>query len=169
MFFRLAFLFVTVPLIELALLVWLGRRMGLLPTVLLVVATGILGATLARRQGLAALRDFRTAVDRGQLPHRELVGGVLILLAGAVLLTPGLLTDVAGFLLLVPAVRRRVRDRVVESLGRRWQIPVRWAPREGSMEADYRVVDEATNDRPSRPEPPRLEPGERPTTGGSRG
>lgn len=161
MFFRLAFLFVAIPLIELVLLVWIGRRMGLVPTVLLVVATGVLGATLARRQGLTALRDFRTALDSGQLPHRELVGGVLILVAGAVLLTPGLLTDVAGFLLLVPAVRRRVRDRVVKAIGRRWQTPVRWTPREGAMEADYRVVAGTTTDRPQ-------EAGDRPIEGRDR-
>jgi UPF0716 protein FxsA len=161
MFVRLAFLFVAVPLIELALLVWLGRRMGLLPTVLLVVATGILGAALARRQGLAALRDFRAALDLGQLPHRELVGGVLVLVAGAVLLTPGLLTDVAGFLLLVPAVRRRVRDRLLDAIGRRWQAPVRWTPREGAMEADYRVVEGTTTDRPR-------EAGDRPAEGRDR-
>lgn len=138
---RLALLFVTVPLAELALLVWVGRRMGLLPTVALVVVTGIAGAALARWQGLATLGRFRAALDAGRLPHRELVDGVLILVAGAVLLTPGLLTDVAGFLLLVPPARRFVRDRAMAAIGRRWTLPVRWSPREGAVEAEYRLVD----------------------------
>ena len=158
---RLALLFVTVPLAELALLVWVGRQVGLLPTVVLVVVTGIAGAALARWQGLATLARFRAALDAGQLPHRELVDGVLILVAGAVLLTPGLLTDLAGFLLLVPPVRRRVRERVVAAIGRRWTVPVRWSPREGAVEADYRVVEEgsAADERRERP-PPDIAPGD---------
>jgi UPF0716 protein FxsA len=148
---RLALLFVAVPLAELAILVWLGRRMGLVPTVALVVVTGILGAWLARRQGVATWSRFRAALDSGQLPHRELVEGVLVLVAGAVLLTPGLLTDVVGFLLLVPSVRHRVRDRAVAAIGRRWKTPVRWTGREGAVEAEYRVV-EGANDDPTRVE-----------------
>jgi UPF0716 protein FxsA len=139
---RLALLFVTVPLAELALLVWVGRRVGLVPTVALVVVTGIAGAALARWQGLATLDRFRAALDAGRLPHRELVDGVLILVAGAVLLTPGLLTDLAGFLLLVPPVRRLVRDRAMAAIGRRWTLPVRWSPQEGAVEAEYRVVED---------------------------
>lgn len=158
MFVRLALLFITVPLAELALLVWVGRWMGILPTVALVVTTGILGAALARHQGLAALAGFRAALDAGQLPHRELAEGVLILVAGAVLLTPGLLTDIAGFLLLVPPVRRWTRDRLLNAIGRRWKTPVRWSPREGAMEVDYRVVDGAGEERPT--ERPRLQGGD---------
>lgn len=139
---RLALLFVAVPLAELAILVWLGRRLGLLPTVALVVLTGIVGAALARWQGLAALSGLRAALDAGRLPHREVVDGVLVLVAGAMLLTPGLLTDTAGFLLLVPALRRRVGERVVAAIGRRWTMPARWSPREGAVEADFRVVED---------------------------
>lgn len=138
---RLALLFVTVPLAELAILVWVGRRMGLVPTVALVVVTGIAGAALARRQGLATLGRFRGALDAGRLPHRELLDGVLILVAGAVLLAPGLLTDLAGLLLLVPPVRRLVRERAMAAIGRRWTLPVRWSPQEGAVEAEYRVVE----------------------------
>lgn len=119
MFFRLALLFVGVPLVELALLIQVGSWVGVLPTVALVVVTGILGAALARHQGLATLARFQQAVAEGRLPHRELVEGILILVAGAVLLTPGLLTDTAGFLLLVPPVRRLLALRVGSWLGRR--------------------------------------------------
>lgn len=124
MFFRLALLFVAVPLVELALLIQVGRWMGLLPTVALVVVTGILGAALARLQGLATLVRFRTALEEGRLPHRELVEGVFILVAGAVLLTPGLLTDTAGFLLLVPPVRHALAARVLRWLQGRTRVVV---------------------------------------------
>jgi len=149
---RLALLFVLVPLLELALLVWIGERVGLLPTVALVVVTGILGAALARRQGLAAWRRFRAALAAGRPPHREIVEGLLVLVAGAVLLTPGLLTDAAGFLLMVPAVRRRaarwIGRRVTGRLvvvgsgaggtgGRRMETG-----RGDAVEADYVVVDD---------------------------
>lgn len=148
---RLALLFVTVPLAELALLVWLGSRVGLVPTVALVVVTGIAGAALARWQGLATLARFRAALDAGRLPHRELVDGVLILVAGALLLTPGLLTDLTGFLLLAPPVRRRVGERAVAAIGRRWTTPVRWSPRQGAVEAEYRVVEEGAERAAARP------------------
>ncbi|MFP3940615.1 MAG: FxsA family protein [Thermoanaerobaculia bacterium] len=106
MFLRLLLLFTTVPLVELALLLWIGRHIGVLPTVLLIFLTGALGAALARYQGLAAWQRLQDALAAGRLPGRELVEGFLILLAGAVLLTPGVLTDAAGFLLLVPPARR---------------------------------------------------------------
>lgn len=106
-------LFVGVPLLELALLIRIGEWVGVLPTVALVVVTGIAGASLARWQGLSTLARFRAATGQGRLPHEELVEGVLILLAGAVLLTPGLLTDICGFSLLVPGVRRAVARRLI--------------------------------------------------------
>jgi len=112
---RLTALFVLVPLAELALLVWLGGKVGLLPTVALVVVTGILGASLARQQGLASWRRFQQALAEGRPPHRELLEGLLVLLAGAVLLTPGLLTDLTGFALLTPPLRN-----VIKGVLRRW-------------------------------------------------
>ena len=115
MLMRLILLFVTVPLLELYLLVRIGEWIGLLPTIALVLFTGALGATLARAQGLATWGRFQAAMAQGRLPGAELVEGILILVAGAVLLTPGVLTDVLGFLLLVPALRRRV---VVHLAGR---------------------------------------------------
>ena len=117
---RLILLFVTVPLVELALLIWVGERIGTLMTVALVIGTGILGATLARLEGLATLRRFQNRMAAGELPHQDIIDGLLILLAGAVLLTPGLLTDTAGFLLLVPPVRAVVRRAIGNRLERRF-------------------------------------------------
>ncbi len=118
----LILLFVAIPLAELALLVWVGGQVGLGATVALVVVTGILGASLARSQGLATLSRFQSRLGAGEIPHQDLIDGILILLAGAVLLTPGLITDIAGFLLLVPAVRRSVRRWLVARFSARMVV-----------------------------------------------
>ena len=91
-------------------------------TVALVIVTGILGASLARSQGVATLARFQTRMAAGELPHEDLLDGILILLAGAVLLTPGLITDTVGFLLLVPPVRRVICSQLVKRLTRRLTV-----------------------------------------------
>jgi UPF0716 protein FxsA len=106
---RLALLFVLVPLVELLLLVRLGGWIGFLPTALLVVATGILGAFLIRREGLRTLLAVQLDLARGKLPTQVLLDGILVLVAGALLLTPGVLTDLAGLLLLLPPSRAVMR------------------------------------------------------------
>lgn len=103
---RLALLFVLVPLIELAFLIQVGRWMGVWPTVGLVFLTGVVGALLARAEGLRTLWAFRRDLGRGQLPGQAILDGLSILVGGALLLTPGFLTDVAGFALLLPPSRR---------------------------------------------------------------
>ncbi len=118
MFLRLLLLFTAVPLVELALLLLIGRYLGLVATVLLVFGTGVLGAWLARREGLRAFHRVREEMAAGRLPTEALLDGLLILVAGAVLLTPGLLTDVAGFALLTPVGRGAVRRVVAEKLRR---------------------------------------------------
>ena len=115
----LLFVFILVPLLELVILIWIGRQIDVLPTVALVVGTGVLGALLTRYQGLRAFSRFQAALSEGRLPHREVVDGFLILAAGIVLITPGILTDVVGFLLLAPAVRSALGRRLGEWLRRR--------------------------------------------------
>ena len=105
----LLLLFIAVPVVELFLLIEIGQRIGTLTTVGLIMGTGIAGATLARQQGLSTLARVRTDLHAGRLPADPIVDGVLILLAAAVLITPGVLTDFAGFLCLVPAFRRLVK------------------------------------------------------------
>lgn len=102
---RLLAAFVIVPLIELVLLIRVGQWIGLLPTVLLVIATGVLGAALARREGMRTLLQIQADLRSGRFPVGRLLDGVLILFAGALLLTPGVLTDVIGLGLLFPASR----------------------------------------------------------------
>jgi UPF0716 protein FxsA len=119
---RLVALFVIVPLVELALLIRIGQWIGLLPTVALVVITGVVGAALARREGLRTFFSMKADLRGGRFPVGRILDGVLILVAGGLLLTPGILTDILGFALLVPGSRgwfkrlasERVR-RMVES------------------------------------------------------
>lgn len=124
-------LFIGVPLVELALLIQLGKLVGLLPTLALIVLTGALGAALARRQGLAVIGQVRSETAGGRIPAGPIVDGVIILLAAAVLMTPGVLTDAAGFLCLVPAFRRWLKGR----LKRRFERAVRRG--DGAVSVDF--------------------------------
>ena len=123
MFIRLLLLFTLVPLIELFLLVKLGDVIGFWPTVALVVTTGALGAILTRMEGLRVLRQAQADFQQGRVPTDRLLDGLLILVAGAVLLTPGLITDAVGFFLLVPPGRRMVRKLVSAVVARRFGPP----------------------------------------------
>ncbi|MDB4662971.1 FxsA family protein [Verrucomicrobiales bacterium] len=109
MFPKLLILFIVVPLIELYLFMTIGAEIGIFPTVAIIVVTGALGAWLTRLQGLKTLRNFQKATSEGRMPHEEIMDGLMILVAGAVLLTPGFLTDAIGFSLLLPPVRAVVR------------------------------------------------------------
>lgn len=99
-------LFIFLPMIELYLLIMLGSRIGAMPTIGLIVLTGIIGASLARQQGISVLTRIQQEISSGKAPTQELVEGALILVGGIVLLTPGIITDIFGFSLLVPPVRR---------------------------------------------------------------
>ena len=119
---RLLLLFIVVPIVELAILLEIGERVGLLATLALIALTGVLGAYLARRQGLGILSEIRSEMNEGRLPAGQLVDGALILVAGAVLMTPGVLTDAFGFFCLMPPGRRFLKrylsrrfERAVES------------------------------------------------------
>ncbi len=101
--------FTLIPMVELVLLVRLGGTIGFIPTVAICLLTGAAGAALARAQGLSVLRRIQTVSAQGQLPTRELLEGVMILLAGVVLITPGFLTDIFGLLLLTPPFRALMR------------------------------------------------------------
>ena len=115
---RLALLFIAVPLLELFILIRLGGAIGLMPTLALCVLTGVAGAWLARREGLRALWSFQERLARGGVPGRALMDGLCILLGGAVLLTPGLLTDLLGFALLLPPSRRWIQARMKRRIER---------------------------------------------------
>ncbi len=106
---RLLLLFIIVPAVELILLIQMGQWIGTLPTVGLIVVTGIVGAYLTRQQGLQVVRRVQQEVQNGQMPGEALLEGAMILVAGAVLMTPGVLTDALGLLLLIPQSRKLFR------------------------------------------------------------
>ena len=106
MFGRLLLLFVFLPMIELYLLIMLGARIGPMPTIGLIVLTGVIGATLARQQGLSTLAKIQNELKQGRAPTQELVEGAMIVVGGLVLLTPGILTDIFGFAMMIPGFRR---------------------------------------------------------------
>lgn len=106
---RLALLFVIVPIIELVLLIELGQIVGLLPTLALVVFTGVTGAWLARAEGVRVFFQFQKELASGRLPGQAMLDGISVLVGGAFLLTPGVLTDFVGFSLLLPLSRRWIQ------------------------------------------------------------
>ncbi len=111
--------FVLVPLVEMAVLIFVGGRIGIAPTLAIVVVTGVAGAVLVKRQGLVVWHAARARMTRGELPTVELAHGAMLVVSGAFLLTPGFLTDIVGFSLLIPAVREQVRWRATRRMSRR--------------------------------------------------
>jgi UPF0716 protein FxsA len=99
-------LFIAVPIAEIAIFIEAGELIGLWPTLAMVVLTAIVGTAMLRQQGMSALRRAEAALQRNELPMEEVVTGLCLLVAGALLLTPGFLTDAIGFTLLVPTLRR---------------------------------------------------------------
>ncbi len=110
--------FIGVPLVEIAVFIEVGGRIGLGATLLLIVATAVLGAWQLRAQGLATLNRARGQLDQGVLPARELFDGLCLLFAGALLLTPGFVTDTVGFLLFLAPVREFLRRQASNRLAR---------------------------------------------------
>lgn len=101
--------FIVVPIVELAVILQISQVIGLLPTLALVVVVSVTGAWLVKREGVGVLRRMQEQLQQGQLPAKEIVNGVLILFAGALMLTPGFVTDLLGLVLLVPPTRALVR------------------------------------------------------------
>ena len=116
---RLGLLFVLVPVLELMLLIRVGEWVGLWPTLALILTTGLAGAALARAEGLRVFFQFQRELLSGRLPGQALLDGISVLIGGAFLVTPGILTDLAGFALLLPPTRRLIQARVRRSLERR--------------------------------------------------
>ncbi|MDP6442903.1 MAG: FxsA family protein [Pirellulaceae bacterium] len=124
MFARLLFLFVAVPLIELGLLLWLAELMGWQWSLALVIVTGVVGSALARAQGWKAYSEIQQRISAGSAPTEPIMDGLMILIAGCLLLTPGILTDVVGFSLLIPPCRRVYRIWLAAWIQRRFHIQV---------------------------------------------
>jgi UPF0716 protein FxsA len=158
-------LFIVVPIAELYVIIQVGQAIGLLPTLALLLLDGIVGAVLARSQGRAAWRRFNLALAEGRVPARETADGAMIILGGALLLTPGFITDVVGLLLLLPPTRALIR-RGLGGLARRhasfgWTVagpgtagrrPGPWPPRPPRGGYDYEgSAQEVTDSDPELP------------------
>lgn len=150
MLFRLFLAFTIIPLVELALLIEVGSWLGLGPTIALVLTTGIVGAWLARAEGVRAVRAIQSEAGAGRVPGDELLNGLLILVAGVVLITPGVLTDLAGILLLVRPVRAGIVRRLKVSLGRSLKVAVvpPFGPLSSGNPPDFETSDSTSTSSP---------------------
>ena len=148
---RLLLLFLLTPAVELALLIQVDRVIGFWPTIALIVVTGIVGSHLTRREGLSTWQNLNSRLQAGDLPGTELADGIIILVAGALLITPGILTDVLGFLGLIPFTRTYLRQFVMRWFQRKME--------QGTMQVQFGVFGgpspggspNASSDAPSGP------------------
>jgi UPF0716 protein FxsA len=127
--FLLVLLFIVVPIAELAILIQVGQAIGVWWTIALLVADAVLGSLLARSQGRATWRRFNLALQSGRAPAREVLDGVLVLFGGALLLTPGFLSDILGLFLLLPPTRAVVRRVLVRRYAARMVASMARGPR----------------------------------------
>jgi len=112
-------IFLVVPFVELYVILQVGHAIGALNTIAVLILVSMLGAWLVKREGISVVRRAQERIAQGAVPGREVIDGVLILLAGALLITPGFLSDVVGVLLLLPPVRAALRATVTRRLRRR--------------------------------------------------
>ena len=112
MFFKLFLLFAIIPVVEIAILIKIGGIIGAFYTVAIVIGTAIIGAYLVRLQGVSIMLRFQNNLQQGIFPAEEMIDGAMALVAGAVLLTPGLITDIIGFTLLLPPTRKIIKGSV---------------------------------------------------------
>lgn len=137
-------LFVGVPVAEIALFIYVGGRIGLLATLVVIVLTAVVGSALVARQGAGAIAQVQSAFFEARFPGKELAHGAMIVVAGAFLVTPGFLTDTLGFLLLVPSVRETARRALTNRFSDHWVV------RSHPRQVDAEWAEEAGTD----PEPP---------------
>lgn len=123
-FFKLFLLFTLVSILELALIIEVGSRLGVMVTILLILFTAVFGAYFAQTQGWQILIRLQTELNAGQLPSNTLIEGLLILIGGVLLLTPGFITDTLGFLLILPPTRKRFREKLKAYFRNRLNVEV---------------------------------------------
>jgi UPF0716 protein FxsA len=147
MILPLVLLFIVVPIAELAVIIQVGEAIGVWWTIALLIADSVLGSLLMRHQGRVAWRRFTTSVRSGRVPAREVLDGALVLFGGAMLLTPGFLSDILGAFLLLPPTRAVIRGVLVRRFGQRLVVsmtsatPRRGAPRGGPADVQGTAVD----------------------------
>lgn len=133
MFIRLVILFTLVPLMELALLIEIGQKIGLWNTIAIVILTGFIGAALARSEGFGIIGRIQSELASGQLPGDSLFDGALVLAGALLLLTPGLITDTLGFALLLPFSRAFIKIYLKKYFSKKINT--------GEIQVNYKVKD----------------------------
>jgi UPF0716 protein FxsA len=151
-------IFIVAPLVELAVIVQVAHVLGVFNTIGLLVAVSLVGAWLAKREGTGVLRRIQTALDRGEVPSKEVADGGLILLAGALMIAPGFISDCLAVLLLLPPTRALVRVPLLRFVSRRGRVLIGGGPGthwHGTYRSNGRTE---VWDVESWEEPPRREP-----------
>ncbi len=133
----LALLFIVVPALEIYLIIQVGQAFGALTTLGIIIATGVIGASLAKRQGLSAVQRMQQAMAEGQQIGSSMAEAALVLVAGVLMLTPGFITDITGILLLLPPVRAVVARGLVKWAASRVQTVVFVDPRDVVGQDDH--------------------------------
>jgi UPF0716 protein FxsA len=108
-------LLIVIPVVEIYFLIQVGSAIGAFPTVLLIIATAVLGAYLFRLQGMSTFQRVQASLSRGEIPAVEMIEGAMLLVSGVLLLTPGFVTDIVGFVCLVPGLRRKFALSILQS------------------------------------------------------
>ncbi|MCP4954816.1 MAG: FxsA family protein [Photobacterium aquimaris] len=116
MFPLLMLLFIVVPIVEIGLFIQVGGLLGLWPTIAIVLLTAVIGASLVRSQGIATLISVQNKLQQGEMPTQEIVEGMLLAVAGVLLLTPGFMTDALGLVLLLPPSRAKVAQLLMQKV-----------------------------------------------------
>jgi UPF0716 protein FxsA len=137
--FLLILLFILVPIAELAVIIQIGQWIGVLWTVVLLIADSILGSLLMRHQGRATWRRFQAAIAEGRLPARETIDGALVIFGGALLVTPGFISDILGLLCLLPPTRAVLRRVLVARFADRMTRGMTSGPSAPRRRADYDI------------------------------
>ncbi|MBF0453351.1 MAG: FxsA family protein [Magnetococcales bacterium] len=168
MFRILLILFITLPILEIYLLIQVGEQIGLFPTLLTILFTAVLGASLVRREGIKTLHALQERVNNNETPGRELADGALLLLAGILLVTPGFFTDGIGFALAFPVSRALLRNSLMKLFITHIKVnghnvhSGQWGPNEtdeSTIEGEYQHHEQkptpSNNEKP--PRPPQIE------------
>lgn len=116
MFARLFVLFTAVSLLEIFVLVKIGSLLGALPTVALVIVTALIGSALVRSQGLQLIQQYQQRIAKGEMPGQQLVEGLMLIITGVLLVTPGFVTDLCGLLLLQPSLRASIAKKLLANV-----------------------------------------------------
>jgi UPF0716 protein FxsA len=152
--FLLVALFILVPIAELAVIIQVGQTIGVWWTILLLIADSVLGSLLMRSQGRVTWRRFNEALQAGRVPAREVGDGVLVIFGGALLLTPGFLSDIVGLLFLLPPTRALIRRAFLRQAMKRVTVSMAGVqvPRDGRRSDDVEGTAVDVDRRPgSRP------------------